>query len=118
MQDLEIALLELHDLKKNIVVLCLSEHFIKKHEERYLNISGFYLADIFSREDQRRGGSCILCNNSYESTKLDIIKEYATEKHFEISGIVIKKLKLIVLCIYRTPNSDINVFLLILRKFF
>lgn len=81
-------------------------------------MNNFYLAAIFSRQNQRRGGTCILCKRGYESIKLDIITDLAVEKHFEICGVEIKKLKLLIICIYRTPDSDIKIFFSHLNKTF
>lgn len=110
MEDLEVAMHELYNLNKNPIVICLSEHFIKRNEEKYLNINNFYLGAIYSRESQRRGGTCILCKKGYESTELHDLKQFAMEKHFEVCGLIIKQIKLIILFIYRTPNSDVNKF--------
>ncbi|XP_026728807.1 uncharacterized protein LOC113494593 [Trichoplusia ni] len=68
------------------------------------------MAASYSRLNQRRGGSCILCRKGYKSTELDVTKTFAEDKHFEICGIQLDKPKIIVLSIYRTPNSDVKIF--------
>lgn len=94
----------------DVDVICLSEHFIKKDDEKYMVINNFQLSAIYTRSDQRRGGTCILTKNNVQFIELDYIKELSIEKQYEVCAIEIKKMHLIILCIYRTPSSNLNIF--------
>ncbi|KOB76621.1 putative crack-3 bf [Operophtera brumata] len=107
---MEIVLDELKCSHVETSVICLSEHFVIKGEEHYLKLNNFSLKAIYARHDKRRGGACILTRNDIECVELDTIKDLATKNHFEICGIEIKHLKTIIICFYRIPNSDINIF--------
>lgn len=110
MHELDIALSELHESNKDVIAVCLTEHFIIRGEEQFLKLNNFHLTSIYSRQMQRRGGSCILLRNGFQGVELLDINELSIEKHFEICCIEIAQLKLIVICIYRTPNSNIKLF--------
>lgn len=110
MNDLDLAINELHESNKRVIAVCLTEHFIIEGEEKFLNLNNYHVSSIFSRQSQRRGGSCILLRNDFKGLKLCDINRMSIEKEFEICGLEITQLKLIILCIYRTPNSNINVF--------
>jgi hypothetical protein len=43
--------------------------------------------------------------------EVTILNELKSEKNFEISGVEIVKLKWVLVCIYRYPHSDVNIFL-------
>lgn len=73
-------------------------------------IHSFKLVSSYSRKDQRRGGVCILIKPDVEFENIDWLNSIAMEKHFEICGIKMKQHHLNLFCLYRTPDSDINMF--------
>ena len=75
-----------------------------------MTLNNFDLSASYSRKIQRRGGTCILSKKMFHSVELKEVRNFSVEKHFEVCGIEIKKLHLIVLCLYRTPNSNISIF--------
>lgn len=107
---LEITIQELRVAQKPPDVICLSETFIKKGYENYVKISDYQLAANFCREKQR-GGTCILVKKDIIFKDLPYIKTYATQNTFEACGIEIECYKLLIICLYRTPNSDPTQFL-------
>lgn len=107
---LEITLQELQEIQNDPDIICLSETFLKSGYENYLKINNFVLAAAFCRE-QRRGGTCILAKRGIVYNKLSFIEKYAVQKKFEVCGIEIPLHKLLIICIYRTPTSDPNIFL-------
>lgn len=108
--DLDLALNELHDSNKHVIAICLTEHFIIKGEEQFFTLNNYHMSTIYSRQLQRRGGSCILLRNDFKGVELHDINKLCIEKHFEICALEIPQIKAIILCIYRTPNSNITVF--------
>lgn len=110
LNNLEICL---DNFQKNwacIDIVCLSETFVKSGNEANISLKHFKLADFYSRSQVKRGGVCILVRNGIEFIELPLCKKLAMDKHFECCGTYIPTLKIIILCIYRTPNSDLNIF--------
>lgn len=108
---IEITLDEQENGGRCFHVLCFSETFIRLGSERNVHINGFRLASSFSRTGQKRGGVCILCKENILIRKLDFLDEFAEEQVFECCGIEIQAIKCFVICIYRTPTSNLTTFL-------
>lgn len=107
---LEITIQELKEANNDPDVICLSETFVKKGYENYVKICNYQLATNYCREKQR-GGTCILVKMGLLYKELSFVKNYAIQNTFEACGIEIINNKLIVICVYRTPQSDPNLFL-------
>lgn len=105
MDALKIALEEFRIKKTRMDVICLTEHFLKCGEEDSVLIQDYKLAVSYSRRNVRRGGACILLHREINYQSIDWVKELGVENSFECCG-----LSVIVICIYRTPNSDTSVF--------
>lgn len=90
--------------------ICPTETFMKKGSEPNLYLSRYKLASCFSRRNQRRGGSCVLVKSDLDYTPLKIPCQLASAEYFECCGIELTGYHLIVICIYRIPNSDIQIF--------
>lgn len=107
---LELTLSELSENNEIPDIICLSETFVQKHNESNIHLRGYRLGAAFCRSKQKRGGVCILHNNYITTKELPFLKDLATEKHFEICGLEIIEYRIILVCIYRTPESNINIF--------
>lgn len=95
----------------NIDFICLSETFMKKGSECNLLLPGYKIASCFSRQDQRRGGTCILIKNEFDYTPLlHITNQFACPYSFECCGVELKNYNLIIICVYRIPNSNVDIF--------
>lgn len=90
-------------------VICLSETFIKKGEESYLKLHNYVMATSFCR-DKHRGGTCVLIKKGMGFKELSL-KAYVSVNTFEACGIELTEEKLVIICLYRTPQSDPNQFL-------
>lgn len=101
---------ELREVQNNPDVICLSETFIKKGYESYIKIHDYEMAANFCREKQR-GGTCILVKKNLVFQDLPFINTHATQNTFEACGIELTYHKLIIICLYRTPQSDPTQFL-------
>lgn len=99
--------LKIHDIEIN--VLCFTETFIQAGDEYNLNINNYDLISSFSRSKQKRGGSCILVKQGILAKTVPFINKFAVEKHFECCSAKIGNI--IIVCVYRIPNSDINIFI-------
>lgn len=108
---LKVALEELKNRKLDIQVLCLSETFIQCGDEVILKLPNHKVAAYFSRCNIKRGGSMILVNKELDFKIINICKELSISETFECCGVEIPLYKLIIINIYRTPDSNVNVFL-------
>ncbi|KAF9405921.1 hypothetical protein HW555_013517 [Spodoptera exigua] len=75
---------------------------------------GLAAALIHSRRNTRekqRGGTCILIKKGISYKELPFVAKHASVNTFEACGIELTDGKLIIICIYRTPQSDPNQFL-------
>lgn len=107
---LETSLIELEKSGMNIDIICLCETFIKKGAEANLILKNYKLVSAYSRPHQRRGGTCILVKKNLDCKPITNLIEPKL-CYFECCGIEITTLKLYVICIYRTPNSNVTLFL-------
>ena len=113
-QSLSNKLLELNALlsqwPKMPDILCFSEHWLLSDQILHLNIDQYKLADSFCRTNDKHGGSCIFVSKSIKIKEVSSLKNFGREKTLEISAIEIVKFKIIVICVYRSPNSDVKMF--------
>lgn len=89
--------------------MCFSESFIKNGNENNVNISGYVLGSVYCRE-KSRGGVCIYIKKGIKCNDLTILKKLACNGVFECCGIEVVSLKLLLVCIYRTPSSNVETF--------
>lgn len=108
---LEINLNELSGKNKGVDIICLSETFIQKGHEQMANVSGYFLAASYSRQKtQKRGGVCILIKRGFKCRQVNFNNEYSVDNHFECCAIELISQNMLIICLYRTPTSDLNVF--------
>ena len=106
--------LMLEELFKNefntIDVICVTEHWKKSDEITFVNIPNYKLVACYCRTQKERGGSCIYVKTELEVKTNEKFKNLNTEKHFESCIIEIELYSVVIICIYRTPDSDITLF--------
>lgn len=107
---LNLTINELKEINKEIDILCFSETFIKSGDETNIRLHGYVLASQFCRKSTRRGGVCILTKKGIAFKDLILGKEFSEEEDFECCGIELVTHNIIIVCIYRTPTSNITVF--------
>lgn len=107
-----LALNQLEEEKGMFVdCLCLTEHFVQSGEESNLNLTGFNLAAYYTRNRlkqnnvNRKGGCCIYISKGLEFIELQYVKAFAVRAGFECCGILLPFENLIIICIYRIPQS-------------
>ena len=107
----------IHNNRTGPHFICLTEHHLKEAEITKFPLEGNKLASYFCRKDHNGGGVCIF-------VKKDIIYQQITlnhlskEKSIEICAIKLKfkPLILIILCIYRAPMGNLDLFITILNN--
>lgn len=99
------------DLK--IDFLLISEHWLTKEYLEVCVIENMNLVSSFCRVQRRGGGVCIYSrfNISDNCKKLPCLSKFCVECILECCGVEIACLNLILIVIYRVPNSDFNIFL-------
>lgn len=90
-------------------VLCLTETFLRAGHESSFKLNDYDMAASFSREN-KRGGVCILVRKGLEYKNKSMIK-HSIVRVFECCAIEIPSSNLIIICVYRTPTSDVLAFL-------
>ena len=90
-------------------VLCVQEHWIKTNCEDFV-IGGMRVVSHFSRERGAGGGVFVMLRTDISSTPVEYINELALEAHFEISAIRLNLYNMVVVCLYRPPGGDLQVF--------
>lgn len=105
----------LHSMQIQPNVLCFSEHWCSSSELKAANFSGFVLGSYFCRQSKKNGGACIYVADGISFTNREDIVKLGEELNFEAAAIQIHETvnseKVIVICIYRSPNGDKNIFL-------
>ena len=94
-----------------VEVLCFTEHWLNYHKIQAININHFTLASAFCRENSDHSGSCILVKKGITTKELNGVKELGEEKSFELSAIELVRYAVIIICIYRSPEGKIDIFL-------
>ena len=104
----KISDLEILTSKKDIQVLCVTEHWCHANEIEQIAIPNFNLAANFCRSKKTRGGSCIFIKDKIPFKSLGIKSE---ESIFEASAIKLIDQNVVIFCVYRPPDGDLDVFL-------
>lgn len=56
------------------------------------------------------GGSSIFVHNQLEANEVEELRDKSAEGHIECSSVVSRPFKMIIICIYRPPQGDLNIF--------
>ena len=93
-------------------ILCLSEHWLAENELFVIN--GYKIVAKYCRSNIKNGGVCIFVKKHIKTTQCKLIDSIkCVEKHFEYTATIIEgsEVNLALLVIYRTPDSDVDIFL-------
>nr|CAH7756466.1 unnamed protein product [Callosobruchus chinensis] len=97
----------------NIKVICITVTWCTPDMISLLHITNFTLASSYSRSNFKGGGTAIYVKSGLAFNDLGLY-DICIEKEFEICGIsseIAGLGKTIILCCYRSPNSNCNVFI-------
>jgi hypothetical protein len=93
-------------------MLCLSEHWSRDDEILYEGLDNYHLINSFCREHRVHGGVAIYVNKYYAADSVQLNLNFlCVEFDFEITAIIIEKIHLVVIVVYRSPDGDSCVFL-------
>jgi exonuclease III len=97
-------------------ILRFSEHWLPREQLIHINIVQYKLADNFCRNTDNHGGFCIFVLNELKTRVLTFLMNLSMQKIFEISAIELLDFKIIIVCIYRSLNSNVHNFLELLKE--
>lgn len=96
----------------NADIICVCEHWLVKTNMCFIKLNNFELVSYFCREQFKRGGVCILAKPQLDCKP---VAYNSVEKHFEVCicefNTVCNVYKVYIICVYRSPDSDFNVFI-------
>lgn len=106
---LVVKLDELSSKGTKVDIVCITEHFIEAGYECILHIPNFCPAAFFTRS-VKRGGTCIFVRAGLQFRELTDIAKESISGVFECCGIELISYNIVVICIYRIPKYNHNVF--------
>ena len=99
------------NLKQKPTCVTITEHWFTEIEVETLNLTNYRRISAYARMNKIHGGSCIFVDESLEdAAELMEITEMSLEGVFECSSIVSRSHKLIIICIYRPPHGNTDIF--------
>lgn len=104
-----VKLVELADKGTIIDIICVTEHFIQTGYEDLMHIPNFYPAAFFSRST-KRGGACIFVRAGLQVKEILDISKQSVSGIFECCAVEVLAYKIIIICIYRIPKHNYEVF--------
>jgi exonuclease III len=101
----------LADKSLDLDVLCFTEHWQSEDEISYFNFEHYCLISKFCRKSKQHRGSFIYIKTNLKAKSCNVFENLKQEGHFEASIIELTQLNTVIMCVYRTPNSNINTFI-------
>ena len=90
-------------------VFCVSEHWLNSTSILDMHIYNFSLISHFSRTISKGGGTAIFVRVGTRCDLIDL-SEFSRESYFECSGVSLCDGEILLICIYRSPASDVSLF--------
>jgi hypothetical protein len=93
-------------------LICLTEHHLKEYELANTHIPKYKLGANYCRKNLKQGGVCIYVYESIKFSSINLLK-HNKEQDKEIATIQlnIQNRKIIVICVYRAPCGNFELFL-------
>lgn len=96
---------------KHADIICINEHWLQEEEIPFYVPQNFTLASYYCRSRPlSHGGSSILLSNSLEFESINITN-YCLNLVCEASAVKLPQYNLVIISLYRTPDSNANVFI-------
>lgn len=95
------------------MALAVTEHWKTEEQIKHYNLANYDLASCYCREENLHGGSAIYVRNGTLWKARSDLTKYSEKFIFECAAIEfsINNIKVVVLSVYRSPSSDVNIFL-------
>jgi exonuclease III len=92
-------------------VLRLSEHWTVEEQIKLINLNQYRLKSYFCRSKIRGGGSGIFVREILSARQVHYLNGITQEKTSELVAVELLDIKVVIVCIYRSLESDIDEFL-------
>lgn len=99
------------DKLSSVPVLCICEHWFIHEELHVPIIYDFKIAGLFCTTVKNHGGVAIYVKSKLNATLLIQVNEISCECDYEIVGITLKHIFVIIVSIYGAPNNNCHKFL-------
>ena len=113
-QCLKNKILEMEILLDNMEVcpklVCVTEHWYTENEKTNMKIEKYTMISSFTRKNKAHGGSAIFAQDGYDAEEVEELQQKSIEGHLECSSVCSRSQKLLVLCIYRPPLGELDLF--------
>ena len=103
--------LVLKSSQKDIDVLRFTEHWVKEDYLKLIQLEQYKLVSYFSRKKYGHGGSYLYVNKRICANELNCFQGISMEKDFEMSAIELVDYGYIIICLYRSPDSNFWIFI-------
>lgn len=95
--------------------ICVTEHWMNEHAIAMSGLNNFSIIDYYQRNHFKHGGVLIYASKNIACTRIDL-SMFCVDKHFEACALRVNVANLIVVVVYRTPDSNEWLFLDLLEK--
>jgi exonuclease III len=85
--------------------------WLREENIKLISIDKFKLAGNFSRSKSDHGGSCIFVKHCMQTKEINYLQGISKEKDFEMTAVEVLDYKLIIACVYRSPDGNFSTFL-------
>ncbi|KAG5880824.1 hypothetical protein JTB14_019468 [Gonioctena quinquepunctata] len=90
--------------ERNYDFICLCEHWLNDLAINAHNLENYTIAN-HCRKTYKGGGVMIYIEDTFTSKELDNSNIHLQEKDFEITGVEIMNINIMIICIYRPPSG-------------
>ena len=98
--------------------MCFTEHWLCNGEISCVDIDGYCLATGFYRGKGEHGGVLIMTKKNLLYQEIPEISLMSVILNCEVCGIRLRESGIVVVCVYRPPTGDMNVFYGVLSEIF
>jgi predicted outer membrane repeat protein len=96
---------------KYVDVLCLTEHWQSDQKMNGINIAEFKLVSAFCRNSSEHRGTAIYVKKGLETKEVNYFQGISEEENFEMLIIELLQHKILIVCLYRSPDGKFDIFL-------
>ena len=91
--------------------VCLTEHWLNYDELcGGLSLAGWNVVSFFARVNHIRGGVMLCAREGLSCVSLECINCLSSEVHCEIVSLLCKSSNIVIVCFYRSPSGDFEMF--------
>jgi len=108
--------LELQIQGRNVDAILLCEHWLTESAMDSCKLPQYNLSGYFCRSQSGGGGTLIYTKSNYVTKKIMHLNNLSIDKHCEITGVEVINVNIVIVCIYRSPSGQLDLFFQTLDK--